>query len=281
MNINPFLHINDIASLTGYEFESACRHFTSYALLGNNRALCRILTRYKIYIDTRDESIVPHLVMDGFWEQWLSQALARIIKPGDNCLDIGANMGYYSVLMSALSGDRGRTVAVEPNPAICQLLRASAGINYPGFSVAECALSNKAGKMVLHIPDNYSGDASLIERPLRVGMHRSKVKVETITLDSLLDRMDMRKIDVIKMDVEGAEPMVFEGMTRMVAENPGLRIIIEYSPHLYADPVGFTRMLFKDFNVHRIGDEMEVLQESAMEELLKLTSHKDLYLTRK
>lgn len=281
--MNPFLNIQQVKSLTAFEFEAACRRFAHYARLGDSIALCRILTSYKIYIDGRDTSVSPHLIMDGFWETWLTQSLARIIREGDICIDIGANFGYYSVLMSALTGESGRTVAVEPNPHLCKLLRLTAGINHPGFGVAEVALSNVAGRINFHIPENSLGDASLLERNDRPKEKTQKIKVETIRFDDLAEKMNLQRIDVIKMDVEGAEPLAFEGMQHTIENNPGLKMFVEYSPFLYANPRNFTSYLFSRFHVHRIWDaeRIELLGESDIEELILLTSHADLYLVRK
>lgn len=281
--MNPFLNIQQIKTLTAFEFEAACRRFTHYARLENNLALCRILTSYKIYVDTRDTSLAPHLIMDGFWESWLSQTLAKLIRPGDVCIDIGANMGYYSVLMSALSGGEGRTIAVEPNPHLCRLLRLTSGINHPGFGVAEVALSNTSGKIAFHIPENAFGDASLLERTDRPSDKTHKVKVETIRFDDLAQKMGIERVDVIKMDVEGAEPLAFEGMQQTIENNPGLKMFIEYSPHLYNNAKSFTTYLFSRFHVHRIRDveNIEVLNDAAIEGLLQLQSHADLYLVRR
>jgi len=275
--------IRDINSMSGFEFEDVCRRYTRYAYLGNNLALCRVLTRYKLYIDTRDKSLAPHFIMDGFWETWLTKCLTSIIAPGDTCIDIGANFGYYSVLMSALAGDKGQTIAIEPNPAVCKLLRSSAGINSPGFRVAEVAVSNINSHIVLNIPEILFGDASIIDRPSTAKEKRKKVKVEAIMLDELLDRMGVSQVNVMKIDVEGAEPMVFEGMKKTIENNSGLKIIIEYSPHLYADARGFTEYLFANFTVNRIKDVevMTRLDESAIDNLVQLNDHTDLYLVKK
>lgn len=281
--MNPLLNISDISSLTAFEFESLCRNYNQYAYLNNNIALCRILSKYKIYVDVRDESIAPHLIMDGFWETWLTQCLAKIVKPGNVCIDIGANFGYYSVLMSALAGKEGQTLAVEPNPGICKLLRATANVHSNHFDVAEVALSNKVGKAVLYVPNEFFGDASITERLDRFSLRKSKVKVKTITLDELLLQQQITKVDVIKMDVEGLEPLVFEGMQQTLAQNPDVQIIIEYSPYLYSDARTFTNYLFANFTVHKIKDvdEMVTLDESFMEDLIRIKDHTDLYLQAK
>lgn len=281
--MNPFFKIEDIASLPGFEFESPCRHYTSYAYLEDHVALCRVLTKYKIYIDTRDRGIAPHLIMDGFWETWLTQCLAKIVRPGDTCLDIGANVGYFSVLMSALAGDKGRTIAFEPIPAIAKLLRLTAGVNGPGFQVAELALSAKEGILQLQIPEESFGGASIIKRTDSLIVPKTLIDVRTITLDNYLKEQDIKKVDIIKMDVEGAEPFVFEGMEQTIANNPNLQIIIEYSPFLYEEPRRFTEYLFSNFDIRRIKDveQVEDIDESAIDTLISLTDHTDLYLQRK
>jgi len=280
MEPSPFVSITNINELTAFEFETACRHYSKYAYLDNNLALCSILTKYKIYVDTRDLGITPHLILDGFWETWLTQCLARIIKPGDVCVDVGANFGYYSVLMSALTGEKGQTIAIEPNPHVCKLLRSTANVHNGHFEVVEMALSNKTGRVALSIPDSYFGDASIIPRPDRWSLQKKKTKVNTISFDELVLKLNLPKVDVIKIDVEGVEPLVFEGMQQTIANNPDLRIIVEYSPFLYTNAKNFTEYLFSKFVVHRIKDvvEMITLDESSIEELLQLKNHTDLFL---
>lgn len=281
--MTPFSNLSDIGAMSGYDFETACRFFCQYAYLGDHSGICRILTKHKLYIDTRDSGITPHLIMDGFWETWLTQCLVKITSPGDVCIDIGANVGYYSILMSALTGEKGQTIAVEPIPRIATLLRQTAGLNYPGFGVAEVALSGETGKTILHVPDHSFGDASILQRSDRLTVSKSKVKVQMITLDLLMEQMNISRVNVIKMDVEGAEPQVFEGMKKTIENNPGLKIIMEYSPYLYADAKRFTEYLFSQFIVHRIKDvqEMTVLNESSIDELINLRDHTDLYLAKK
>jgi FkbM family methyltransferase len=281
--MNNFLHISDILSLTAFEFESICRDNAGYAYLGNNTSICRILGKYKIYVDTRDVGITPHLVMDGFWETWLTQCLFNIIKPGDVCIDVGANYGYYSVLMSLLTGKEGRTIAIEPNPNVYSLLQSTANIHSAQIETVQLALSDRAGRIVLNVPEHFFGDASIIQRKDKPNVKTSRVKVKTQTLDGLVNDLQLKKIDVVKIDVEGVEPEVFTGMTQTTANNPGLRVILEYSPFLYADAKQFTEYLFYHFTVHRIKDVAEIvtLTESDIPELLSLTDHTDLFLQKK
>lgn len=275
--------MTDILSLTAFEFENICRSNASYAYLGNNKALCRVLGKYKIFVDTRDIGITPHLVMDGFWETWLTQCISKIIKPGDICIDIGANYGYYSLLMSTLTGKDGRTIAVEPNPYVFNLLQATASVHSSCIEPVQIALSDVSGQTTLIIPDNFYGDASIVQRKDKPRIARSRVEVKTQTLDELAVQLELPRIDLIKMDVEGAEPRVFSGMTEIIASNPGLRIMVEYSPYLYDDAKHFTEFLFRNFEVCRIKDvdNMITLAETDIPDLLAISDYTDLYLVKK
>jgi len=245
--------------------------------------LCRVLGKYKIFVDTRDIGITPHLVMDGFWETWLTQCMYRIIKPGDICIDVGANYGYYSLLMSSLTGKEGRTIAVEPNPYVFNLLAATASVHSSSIEPVQVALSDVTGYTTLVIPDNFFGDASIVERKDKPRLARSRVDVKTQTLDELAVQLELPRIDLVKIDVEGAEPGVFNGMTETISKNDGLRVLIEYSPYLYDDAKSFTEFLFHHFEVSRIKDvdNMVTLTETDIPVLLSMSDHTDLYLARK
>ncbi|MGN6491231.1 MAG: FkbM family methyltransferase [Agriterribacter sp.] len=281
--MSPFFKIEEIATLAGFQFESPCRHYTSCVQLDNHIALCRILTRYKIYVDTRDRGIAPHLLLDGFWETWLTQYLASIVKPGDVCIDVGANFGYYSVLLSALAGSTGKVLAIEPNPVMAKLLRLTAGVNSPGFDTEEVALSYKKGRTKLLVPEDSFGDASILHRADRQRQPKAGYKVRTDTLDAVLREKQIEKVDIIKIDAEGAEPWVFEGMQQTIMQNPDLQIVMEYSPYLYENARAFTEYLFSRFTIRRLKDveEQKDLEDSAIETLLNLGDHTDLYLKRK
>lgn len=282
-DIEPFTDFQQIGIMPAGEFEKVCKAYAGNAYLGNDTVLCRILSKHKVYLHARDLGVVPHLIMDGYWETWVSQCLARIVTPGSVCIDVGANFGYFTLLMSELSGAKGKVVAVEPNPDICSFLRMTQSIHAPHFDIVEAALSNKRGRTTLNVPTTYPGSASITTFMQHLGMKHSRIKVKTLTLDEMAEQLNLVKIDVIKMDVEGAEPLVFEGMQQTLARNPDLQIVMEYSPFAYADANGFTRYLFKHFTVYRLKDvdEMTLIDESSIDDLLRLKDHTDLYLQGK
>jgi FkbM family methyltransferase len=281
--MSPFNDIREIVALSSGDFESICRMNTANAYMGNNIVLCKVLSKYKMYVDSRDCGIAPHLIMDGYWESWLTQCLAKIIQPGSVCIDIGANFGYYTLMMSELCGKKGRTISIEPNPELCKYLKLSQCIHGWPFEIIEAALSNKKGNTVLIIPVAYPGNASITSPHPLLNGETSKIKVRTLTVDEMVQQLNLPEVDVIKIDVEGAEPLVFEGMQHTIANNPGLQIVMEYSPFIYQDVKKFTDYLFSEFIVYRIKDvaEMTTLDESSISELCQLKDHTDLYLHRK
>lgn len=276
-----FGDLHEIASMSRQEFEERCMDMTEHCYMGKQVVLCKILTRYKLYVDTRDVGVAPHLILDGFWESWMTQCLARVVKPGDYCIDIGANFGYYSLVMSALAGNEGRTIAIEPNPGIFDLLKASEAIHPHRFEVAHTALGNFEGDAILTFPDRFPGGGTLLREELVPG--KSQARVPVTTLDALVRKYALKKVDVIKIDVEGLEPEVFAGMEETIRNNPQLKILIEYSPFMYRDAAAFSDYLVRNFTIHRIKDvdEPERLSAEGMQRLLRLTDHTDLFLERK
>ena len=114
---SAILHTNPAAPLvsplelaTGERFalENRCRALTNPVYLGDHTALCRVLGFYKMYLDTTDTGFASHLLLDGFWEMWLTVFFARQVKPGMTVIDVGANYGYYTLLFGALVGPEGR-----------------------------------------------------------------------------------------------------------------------------------------------------------------------------
>ncbi|WP_233247757.1 FkbM family methyltransferase [Caulobacter endophyticus] len=107
------------------ENEAEIRLRCASAFLGRGVSVCRVLGRYKLFVDGLDYGLGPHLLLDGYWEMWTTEAIARAVKPGMTVVDVGANLGYFTLLMADLVGAGGRVHAFEPNPQIATLLARS------------------------------------------------------------------------------------------------------------------------------------------------------------
>jgi FkbM family methyltransferase len=217
------------------EIEQASRAQVQSTYFGNETILCRILGRYLLYADTTDVGITPHLSMNGFWESWITLAVARIIRPGWHCLDVGANHGYYTLLMADGCGPSGKVLAVEPNPDPVRRLIHTLDVN--GVSshvrVVEKAAADADGDRVeLFIAQNRGMNATLRGS----GESRTEL-VETVTIDAVT--RDWPRVDLVKIDVEGAEERVWRGMSSTLDSNPELTIILEVNTARYEDPPRF------------------------------------------
>jgi len=143
------------------------------------------------------------------YERKATMYLQSVLKPGMVVCDIGANIGYYSLVAAPIVGPGGRVYAFEPMPPQFSVLRANLQRN--GFSWAEAhqlALSDHAGSAILSLDDpNNTGSATL--HPVSKGVHTEAVRCER--LDDFFRSAPPPRLDLIKIDVEGAEIHVLEG----------------------------------------------------------------------
>ena len=117
--------------------------------------LCRVLGRYKMFVDAGDNSLAPHLMLDGLWEMPVTEAVLRSVSQGMTVVDVGANYGYYTMILAELVGPGGRVFAAEPNPRMMSLLDRSVAVN--GFAdrvtpVAQPLWAHASETVVLHVP---------------------------------------------------------------------------------------------------------------------------------
>jgi FkbM family methyltransferase len=196
--------------------------------LGSYEALTRLHTGHRIYVDTRDISLASHLMLEGRWEPWVERALIPSIKPGMRFVDVGANFGYYTLLGAEMVGADGHVYSFEANPLIFQKLIKSIAVN--GFderiSAFNVAVHDEASPMEIFFRHDASGggwaDVATGARP-EVG---EVFSVQGAALDTLL--ADVPAVDVIKIDVEGAEPKVLAGAKNLIGRSRNLMIILEF-----------------------------------------------------
>jgi FkbM family methyltransferase len=242
--------------------------------------LCRVLGKYLVYADATETGITPHLAMHGYWESWITTVLARTLRPGWHCLDVGANHGYYTLLMADAVGPDGRVVPVEPTPRLAELLRETLDVNgFPDVVVAQQAATNTAGETLqLVVPARRSMNARLSEE---AGPTDEVVEVESTTVDALTE--NWARVDLIKIDVEGAEQSVWRGMQRTLADNPEIVLLLELNVVRYEDPRGFLSLIQEaGFRLRYIDVDAEV-KDVTIDELLTRQVGQDwmLYLARR
>jgi FkbM family methyltransferase len=213
------------------EWDSACRRMAFATYVGDDTVLCRTLARYKMYVSTRDVGLAPHLIADGYWELWTTRVMAQVLQPDMVCIDAGANIGYYTVLMADLVGAGGNVVAFEPMPGTRAYLKRNVDINgyYVNTKIIPAALGAASGEVTLYMPPGEPKNALICDTC-------PDPSWETFTAPLMrIDDLDLPRVDFIKIDVEGAEMNVWRGMQETVDRNPNLQIMMEVNCARYPD----------------------------------------------
>jgi len=154
-----------------------------------------------------------------------ARALRHFLNPGMTFVDVGANVGQFSLLAARAVGASGRVLSIEPAPETAALLRRSAELNaYRHLEVIERAVSDAAGRATLHLAAG-CGMHSLCEGAK--GRDHGEVSVPVLPLDDLLAERDVDRVHAIKIDVEGLEMSVLRGGEGTLRDNPGLVLFID------------------------------------------------------
>ncbi|MGE0257930.1 MAG: FkbM family methyltransferase [Alphaproteobacteria bacterium] len=264
------LDVEEFAGRSKRALEALCRARAQPVYLGDNEALCRILGRYKLYVDARDKGLGAHLLLDGYWEMGLTMHIARHLRPGMSAIDVGANFGYYTMLLAALVGEDGHVLAIEPSPGTAAMLRRSVALN--GFeqivSVVEAAAGDgEASQALLFVPEREPKNAQVVASPdglehVPGTLHR----VAQSPIDALA--AEQRRIDFIKIDVEGAEESVVAGMLATLRrDKPSL--VLEFNAARARDPTAVLATLSGIYGAPRYLDLHGNLHQTTPERLLR------------
>lgn len=201
--------------------------------MGNNIALLCTTNYNKMFVDTRDLLIAPWLLIHGEWEPEETELVKKLIKPGDIFVDAGANLGYYSLL--AARGGASHVYAFEAQPGTYELLGKNVIINWMTkfITYEHLAVYSHTTDLEFFVRNHYPGNSSIgFTAPDQLEKWfdtTTAVKVHAVSLDDYFADKPAN-INLIKVDVEGAEPAVFEGARRTLAKNRDIKILCEWSP---------------------------------------------------
>lgn len=158
-------------------------------------------------------------------EALTTEMFKKVVKEGDFVVDLGANIGYYTLLAARLVGRKGKVYAFEPEPINYRLLLKNIELNgYDNIVAMQKAVSNVAGKIRLFLHNKSTGSHTIY--PSDEG--REFIEVESVTLDGFL-KEEKHPINVIKMDIEGAEMAAFSGMAKVIRDNENLKMFVEFN----------------------------------------------------
>lgn len=175
----------------------------------------------------------------GLYELDTERVVRRLLQPGDRFIDAGANIGYFTLLAASLVGEQGRVDAFEPQPDNrARLMRHLERNNLTSrVHIHPLALGDHDGEVNIHYyTEAYNhGSSTLFAEP---GVNTRSTPVPMRRMDEIITPDDDRPIRLIKLDIEGAEPLAIAGMTRLLQSDHPPAIICEYNPH-QADIAGF------------------------------------------
>jgi FkbM family methyltransferase len=192
-------------------------------------------------------------------EETTTALFRKFIKPGDTVVDMGANIGYFTMLAARAVGPTGRVISFEPEPTNFRFLSRNIELNgFKNVTAFQKAVSETNGTTELFICNYDSGHHTInqvggVEALARGRAYEGiSVKIDTVRVDDVLKELDVGKVDVVKIDVEGAEALAFKGMPNLLRQD-GVKIFAEYFPLLIgkmgSDPRTFLNSLFTDYGL--------------------------------
>ena len=202
--------------------------------LGDHQAIATTVFGQKIFVDTRDIGLTPHILVDGMWEPAVTEVFQRAVGGGMTVVDIGANIGWYSLLAASRVGEKGTVIAFEPNEDVVKLLRKSVEVNGLGnrLTVVEKGVMEKTCTLSFHKWAHHQASSNFFwNSPTReLGDFTQTVDVECVSLDDYFREHPRSRVDVIKIDAEGSEPRILAGADFTLHVNPFVRIFMEFHP---------------------------------------------------
>ena len=174
-----------------------------------------------LLMHAHDEVMTPAIATDGHWEAEESAWLRAVLRRGDTVVDCGANVGYFSLLASRAVGPGGAVVAVEPDRDNLRLLRANLWRNgCDNVLVLPMAAHNQRGLLALRRNPTNAGD-----HQVHAAAGAGDVLVACMALDEVLANA---RVQVIKIDTQGVDHLVVDGLRRTLAGSPGAQALVEF-----------------------------------------------------
>ena len=216
-----------------------------------------------LYFDLRENSAQGWLIGAPYsncpYEPEVQRTLTRFAQPGDIVVDVGANCGLHMMLLAHAVGPTGRVHAIEPNPKLVACLRL--GIDrVPNTTLHACAVGERREELTLYVPEHDNGQASLADWTVGLG-NRSNIRTSKVQVVPLRDLLDSQPT-LMKVDVEGAEVMVFRG-AREFLDRPDAPVILFEELALGEKAMGVAPHAAADFllGLERPGYSLNILQD--------------------
>jgi FkbM family methyltransferase len=202
----------------------------------------------KLYLDKEDSLLLSTRKDD--YDKFEIECLKQIIKKGDIVVDLGANIGYYTLILAQLVGELGHVYAFEPEPSNFELLSKNVKENnHNHVTLVQKAVSDKNSKINLYVSKRNFASHRIFDGEDK----RESIEIDVITLDEYFKNFE-KPIKFIKIDVEGAEGATLLGASKIIKNSKNLVIMMEYFPKW----------------IKKFGDVPEEILKSLVEKKFKL-----------
>lgn len=205
--------------------------------LGNHYLLTDTKAGYPLILDNRDVGMTPTIVKTGEWEPELGEVYRALLKPGMRCVEIGAHVGYFTLLAAGLVGGEGKVYAFEPNLSTFDFLIRNIRLNNVGYvcEAFSVGISDQEGEAIFHAFERNQGSSSLSALPKQILNELletpKEINVHLQTLDSIKP-LQKERIDFVKIDAEGAEFKILKGGNHFFKNclSPNAVVAMEVNP---------------------------------------------------
>lgn len=182
------------------------------------------------------DSIAREVCFTGRYEPQETALVQSLLAPEMTFVDVGANWGYYTLLGAHLVGHRGRVIGMEPDPRLFPILLENIKRNgLPNVDAVQVAAATQTGTLTLSGYDASGDNYGLSRIVSHAETNAMAFQVETRSVDELLDELGVGSVDLLKMDIEGAEDMALNGMTVGLVNHRYRRVLLELHPALLAE----------------------------------------------
>lgn len=262
---------------TRREIEALIRDRTQTVPLPDGSVLCRALGRFKMFTDATDAGIAPHLLLDGYWQYWVTEFVCRNVARGETAYDVGAIYGYWSLVLADLVGTQGRVVALEANPWLHWLLRRNILVNGLGGVIStERLAAAEAAHNALSVPALLVGPP---HGPFAGAFSRESGGAFCMAPAKALQDLEPGNVDFLRIGVAAQAHRVVAGIGGLLDRNPRLRILLDFDANRCVEAQPMLEALSARFPLRFVDGDARA-KRITIEELLQERRVTTLFMSR-
>lgn len=218
----------------GFSVREAGRALARFAIFKCVRPLSQrplLIQGHKMYLGGGPSVLFSLDLAADRYEPATTQLFKRLLREGMAVIDVGAHVGYFTLLAAKLVGPQGKVYAFEAEPSTYRTLATNVKLNhYSNVVAVNQAVSDRAGRVDLFLSNVGSDGASGLNRLYSAQERERSVSVESTTLDDFLAAQRGPQVDLLKMDIDGWELHALDGMARLLRRPSPPNLIIEFYP---------------------------------------------------